>query len=454
MKITRKTHQAIRLQNILFTTLFFIVMGMLAWLSTQYTIQSDWTKNSRNSLSYPSIQLLEKLSKPIEITAYVTKNDILRRRISELMAKYQYHKAGVTLSFVNPDIRPDLAREEGITSDGELVIRYNSRRESLKQIDEQSFTNALQRLASSEQRWVVFLTGHGERNIDGDANFDLSLFNTEIKRKGINTRAINLVDSPSIPQNTSLMIIADPKSALLLGEVNIIKQYLDDGGALLWLAEPNTSDNNKTVAELFAISFLPGIVVDATTQMFGIDDPTYALVTQYPSHPATQHLQTMSLFPGAAGLSHADDSPYQAEILLSTLERSWTETDSISGQIQFDKNSIEQQGPITIAYALTRHITNNDETTDKKQRLAIIGDSDFLSNSFLGNGANLDLGLSLIQWLNHDDKLIDIPAKTATDTTLNVTQTWTLVFGLGFLIILPVLFIAMGILIWLKRKKR
>jgi hypothetical protein len=82
-----------------------------------------------------------------------------------------------------------------------------------------------------------------------------------------------------------------------------------------------------------------------------------------------------------------------------------------------------------------------------------LGDADFLSNSFLGNGANLDLGISLIQWLNHDDSLIDIPAKIAPDTALDITDTWSLVFGLGFLFILPIAFIVIGIVIWLKRKK-
>lgn len=451
MKVTRKTHQAIRFQNIFFTVLFFAVMGLLAWLSTQYSVQSDWTVNSRNSLSSPSIQLLRTLNKPLNITAYVTESEVIRQRISELVKKYQHHKKDVSLSFINPDLRPDITREEGITTDGELIIRYGDRRESLTQLDEQSLTNALQRLNTSQQHWVVFLSGHGERAITGKANFDLSLFNDELSRKGINSQTINLIDTPTIPNNTSLLVIADPKSALLPGEIKLIKQYIESGKPLLWLAEPNSSNTSSTLTELLGVSLLPGIVVDATTQMFGIDDPTYALVTEYPSHPVTQHLQAMSLFPGAAGLD-ASNTQFTATSLLSTLERSWTETNSISGDIQFDANTTEKQGPIVIGYGLTQNVSNNEDNI--KQRVAIIGDVDFLSNAFLGNGANLDVGLHLIQWLNHDDNLIDIPAKTAPDNSLAITQSWTLIFGLGFLIVLPIAFIATGIIIWFKRKKR
>ena len=338
MKITRQTHQTIRFQNIFFTVLFFAVMGLLAWLSTQYSVQSDWTANSRNSLSSPSIQLLNTLAKPVDITAYVTKNEGIRQRISDLVKKYQRHKADLSLSFINPDLRPDITREEGITTDGELIIRYGGRRESIKQLDEQSLTNALQRLTASQQRWVIFLSGHGERAITGKANFDLSLFNDELSRKGINSQTINLIDTPAIPKNTSLLIIADPKSALLPGEVKLIKQYVESGKPLLWLAEPNSSKTSGLLTELFGVSLLTGIVVDATTQMFGIEDPTYALVTEYPSHPVTQHLQAMSLFPGAVGLD-ASNTHFVATSLLATLERSWTETNSISGNIQFDANT-------------------------------------------------------------------------------------------------------------------
>lgn len=449
MKISRKKHRFIRLQNVVFTILFLGTLGLLAWLSTQYTTQSDWTANNRNSLSAPSIQLLEKLKQPIDITAYASENDILRQQISELIAKYNRYKTDISLKIVNPDIRPDQAREEGITAEGELVIRYNGKRESLKQLNEQALTNALQRLANSDQRWIVFLTGHGERSPSGHSNFDFGIFVNELKNKGINSQTINLIDTPSIPINTSLLVIADPQTELLDGEISIIKDYLAKDRPLLLLGEPNNTAFIEPLAELLGIELLPGTVVDATTQMFGIDDPTFALVTQYPHHLATQHLQAMSLFPGAAGLTVAQNSPYTAQPLLSTLERSWTESGSIEGQIQFDPKTDEKQGPITIGYAL-----NKKADSTKEQRIAMIGDADFLSNSFLGNGANLDLGLSLIQWLNHDDSLIDIPAKTAPDTALEIGETWSLIFGLGFLFVLPTFFIVSGIIIWLKRKKR
>jgi ABC-type uncharacterized transport system involved in gliding motility auxiliary subunit len=98
---------------------------------------------------------------------------------------------------------------------------------------------------------------------------------------------------------------------------------------------------------------------------------------------------------------------------------------------------------------LTRNI---DEKT--QQRIVVVGDGDFLSNAYIGNVGNLDMGLRIVLWLIHEDRFIDIPAKTATDKDLQLTQTAVAVVGFGFLIIIPLLLIGTGFIIWRKRKQR
>ncbi len=89
-----------------------------------------------------------------------------------------------------------------------------------------------------------------------------------------------------------------------------------------------------------------------------------------------------------------------------------------------------------------------------EQRVVVIGDGDFLSNTYLGNAGNLDLGLNLITWLSHDDAFIDIRARGAPDTALVMGRTTTAVIGLGFLVGLPLLLLAAGLVIWLRRRRR
>jgi ABC-type uncharacterized transport system involved in gliding motility auxiliary subunit len=130
----------------------------------------------------------------------------------------------------------------------------------------------------------------------------------------------------------------------------------------------------------------------------------------------------------------------------------------MDGDVMFDVGK-DVVGPLTIGYAMSREVTpdpvaTGDANPTKHQRVMVIGDGDFLSNSYLGNSGNLDLGLRLFNWLSGDDRLVNIPARTAPDATLDLSRTATLLVGLGFLVALPLALLATGAAIWLKRRRQ
>ena len=81
-----------------------------------------------------------------------------------------------------------------------------------------------------------------------------------------------------------------------------------------------------------------------------------------------------------------------------------------------------------------------------------MGDGDFLTNTYLGNSGNNELGTRIINWLSSDDEFIAIPPKVASDTQLNISSTILGVMGIGFLFILPAILMVIGITIGLRRK--
>ena len=97
---------------------------------------------------------------------------------------------------------------------------------------------------------------------------------------------------------------------------------------------------------------------------------------------------------------------------------------------------------------------SSDEDSTGEQRVIVIGDSDFLSNAYLGNGGNIDLGLNLFNWLNHDDQFITITARTASDINLELGKVAQILIGFGFLFGLPLLLLASGFSIWWRRRNR
>ncbi len=461
MRINNKIRIQLRLQNVLFLLLLLTIIGLLGWLSQRYSYQADWTANRRNTLSEASIKLLKRMPGSIHITAFASDSQLLptRRKIRGLIERYQRNKPDIRLHFVNPNTEPDRVRSEGITVDGELIVEYQNRREHIKKLNEETLTNTLQRLLRSSEQKIVFISGHGERKPHGKANQDYSLFIKGLASKGIRASSLSLNNKPEIPADTSMLVIASPQVNYLPGEVNILLNYLKKGGNLLWLHDPGSVHGLGRLAKSLGISFVPGTIVDPTTQMLGISDPSFALVTHYGHHPVVAGFNYMTIFPHAAGLDQFEVNNWKATVLLQTVARSWSETSKLEGNISFDKGS-DTPGPLVIGFALTRPQPNGDKTSRKsdskgeKQRVIVLGDGDFISNTYLGNQGNQDLGYNIINWLSHDDNFISIPATTAHDTQLVLAKrTWALL-GLVFLIVLPVILLTSGMVIWLKRRKR
>ena len=446
---TPKTHWQMRLMNISFVVLFLLAMGLLQWLAREYHLQFDWTRMHRHSLAPASVAVTERLKEPLKIIAFASQRGETRRLIQEMVGRYQKHKPDIQLEFVDPDTAPERVRAAGVQFDGELVFEYGDARESLvpTQFNEQNFTNTLTRLGHRGERWVVFLSGHGERSPDKQANFDLSTWSGQLRKRGFNTRTLSLGEHPRMPENTTVLVIAGPRTRLLAGEVKEIQNYLNRGGNLLWLHDPGPLLGLEPLAENLGIEFHPGVIVDPASE--GITGNAAAIViTKYGAHPVVRGFADNTVFPQAGGISLNAPEGWQGSVLMDTRPSSWSETGALNGPIQFDKGQ-DIRGPLNLAVTLMRTLDNKRE-----QRIVVIGDGDFLANTYLPNGGNLELGMSLINWLSQDDAFVNIPVKTARDRSLDLSRGGQIAIVAVFLALLPITLISSGVWIWLRRRKR
>ncbi len=435
------------LNSLLFYLLLAVVLGLAGWLSNQHFLVWDLSAGGRNSLSKTSQELLSRLEGQLHITSFAPEVPELRSRIKEIIDRYRRYRPDIRFDFVNPDRRPELVRRLGIQAMGELRLEYQGRAENLKTISEEALSNTIQHLMQGGERWIGVVEGHGERSTDGRANYDFGGFGDDLKRKGYKLNNINLSNVVEIPHNLSLLIIASPQVSYLEQEVDKIVSYIDAGGNLLWLVEPGADHGLGRLKEWLGLKILPGVVVDANAAAYRLKDPTMALVTSYPQHPATANFNLVTLFPHSAALMAVGETGWKSVPLLSTLAGSWNETGPIKGKVSRDQDQGEVAGPLNIGIAFTRKHKQSD------QIVLVIGDGDFLSNTYLGNGGNLDLGLNLVRWLSSDFKLLDIPARTAPDLRLDLSKAASSVIGLGFLLVLPLLFLSAGTIIWWRRRR-
>lgn len=464
---TPRTHWQLRVANLSFVVLFLLAVGLLQWLSREYHLRIDLTQAARHSLSEASIAVTERIKGPVRITAFASERGELRRVIRETVARYQRFKPDITLDFVNPDSEPEKVRSAGVTYDGELVFEFGDARETLspQRLTEEHFTNLLQRIGRRGERWVVFLAGHGERSPNRQANFDVSTFAQELTKRGFRTRAHSLGEHPQLPQNTSVLVIAGPRTRLLPGELREISEYVKRGGNLLWLHDPGPLQGLERLAEQLGVEFQPGIVVDpATASITG--SPTAVIVSRYGSHPVVRNFGEDTLFMHAAGVvahgaERETDKPasrsatgWRSTVLFDTRPAAWSETGPVQGRVAFDAGK-DIRGPLNLAVGFTREIGNEDGAASRReQRVIVVGDGDFLANTLIANGGNLALGLSMANWLSLDDAYVNIPVRTATDRTLNLSPAAQIAIVVVFLVLLPLGFIGTGVAVWWRRRKR
>lgn len=429
-----------------------IAAGLLAWLSTRYVYQVDWTRSGRHSLSPASQAVVEQLAAPLEITVYAREQETLRNAVRKFINRYERYGADIKLHFIDPDAVPDETRRLGISINGEMVVRYQGRTEHVRSGNEETFTNALQRLLRGSERWLAFLEGHGERSPVGQGNHDLDEFARQLLSRGFKFQPVNLSATRAIPDNTSVLVISSPLVPWPRWEVDYVIDYLRRGGNLLWLGEPDGHLGLDAITEYLGIRFREGTIVDATGRSFGIDDPTITVLTEqdYPEHPVVGQFSYSTVFPKATSVYTAGDTGWDVQPLLATGKQSWQEAGELKGRLFLDPES-DTPGPLNLALALERD--GGSGPADRRQRIIITGDGDFLSNTYLANSGNLELGLRMVNWLSHDDTFISIPAARAPDTSFELSPLASGIIGLGLLIVLPVGLLVTGFWIGWRRKR-
>ena len=429
-----------------------ILLGLstAAWLSVRFDGHLDLTHSARASLSEPSRALLATLPGPIEVKVFAAPGHRPREAAGQLLARYTRLKSNLRVTYIDPDEAPSQLRELHIDNDGEMLVAYQERSEIVREATEVAFTNALARLARGDKRWVAVITGHGERNILGDANHDLGQFGKHLAKLGVQTQPLNLTDVAEVPSNTSLVVVTTPAVDFLASEVDALRAYLAQGGNLLWLAEPESEHSLPWLADELGLELTAGILVDPQTSLHGIDKPTIIVLSRYAPHAITNDFNLATVLPEVVGLAVTPASTWESTPLAWSSAGSWAETNLVDGTATFDGH--DQRGALAVAFALERESAS--PTAAGRQRVVVVGDGDFLSNTYVANAGNLDFGVALVNWLTRDDQLVSIPLRSAPDRQLALSRTHALVIGLGSLFGLPGVLLLTGGVIWWKRRKR
>lgn len=445
-----------RFDSALFALLLLAGAGALGYLGSRHVWMADWTANGRVSLSPQSRVILKHLNGPVEVVSYASPRGDLRASIAAFLSRYTQAKPDFTLRFVDPQQDPAQMRELGIGVDGEVILHWHGRQQRLTELSERDVTNALERLVRGNDRIVAFVTGDGERLPSGGGKADLGMLMAPLAQSGLRAVPLSFAQVAAVPQGTDLVVLASPSVALPAGAVDALVDYVKNGGNLLWLRDPANGDLGLApLAKALDVQVLPGVLVDGAGAALGLHDPRVLVQAQYPPNPITLGLQLATRFPQVAALARTGGSDWTVTPLLRSSAQSWTQFHPIDNAhpsaIRYDAAAGELRGPLDFGLTLARLSPSPDK---REQRAVVIGDGDFLSNAYLGEGGNRELGERVINWLLGDDALVNVPHQSVPDRVLDIDQRTLNAVSIGFFAGLPALLLAIGGVIAWRRRRR
>lgn len=446
--------------------ILILIVVLAAWLTTRWNISFDISSQQSNSLTNSSIELLKRIQGPIVVKAFIAdrpnakpgKNNVsakkARKLIKEFFTRFKKHKPDLSLEFINHKQDVKAATQYGVVTSQAVIIEYNKQSKALKRLDQFTFIYTLLRLQNKQQSWIVFTEGHGERSPHQKGNSSLSDLGDLLTLRNNNIQGLNLKKHGQIPNNTRVLVIASPTKAFSFQAVGAIMRYVNRGGNLLWLHDPHNKSGLELLANKLGITIPPGLIITHNRK----HKKTLALIlSNFPANRLTQKLQGhQTLFPQVSVVQANKNSPFKVTPLLVSDNKSWNETSNNKNQpLQFDANSKDLKGPLTFGLSLSRTMVKSN----KQQRIVVIGDSDFLSNGFMGPGANrrgvnLSLAMNIFAWLGQRDELIDVDRPIVSDNILHLSSFSALSLFILFSFILPIPFLIFGVLHYRRRIQR
>ncbi len=463
------------------------IIFALSYLSQNFTLRLDMTKERTHSLSQQTINMLHRLDKPIHIIFF---HDAMMRETDDLYKLMGSYTKNITVEFLDPMVNPAQARLKGIEFAGTALLESEGRQVRVNGFTEVDIANGILRVSQGRQQTLCFLEGHAESDpfslehhdhfeAPGKAGHSHGL-DTKIvmherhgmgkARKSLESmnykvQSLNLLDSTQKIAHCEVLIVAGPQIQLRPREIDVIEEFITAGGNVFFMLDPFVHSGLEKTIESLGVKINDTLIIDEASHFW--TDISAPAVTNYNRHAITEGLP-LTFFMGARSLSPAEyPVPGNAvKPLINSSKRSFAETSK--NDVEFELG-VDTPGPNTIMAVIVRNPEYVDPTilvtpenqsssratrpkVDKNSRIVVVGDSDFATNSFfhvLGNG---NLFLNAVNYLSAQENLIGIEPKTYDLPRVNLTNRQ--MKGTFFLsiIFVPGILLLVGIAVWWRQR--
>jgi ABC-type uncharacterized transport system involved in gliding motility auxiliary subunit len=437
--------------NSLLMVLFFTaILTIVNFLAARHSARWDFSENQNFSLAPQTHRVIRSLPREVKITVFTREKDPGYQSYKERLDSYRQASPKITVEFVDPERQPRVAQNYGITRSDTAIFESGGQTVRVTNPSEAELTGALIRVSKDDKKRILFLEGHGELGTDNRERTGLSVAKEILTKQGYEVGSLSLLTQPAVPDNTSILAMAGPRKPITSDELDRIKAYVDKGGHLLVMIDPDSQADINPLLKHWGLGAGPGVLVDFQDRL-AQGEPTVLLVRTFTEHEITQDLNAAVLFPLARHITFDEQIGKDWEYVQLARTSPNSRAMKVTGRVLALNEKEDIKGPLPMAVALAP----KTPPTEGKPRSAIvvIGNSTFASNAFVNFPGNSDFFLHTIAWLAQDRDMISIgPHDQALRPFIpNPIQERTLLYVQVFL--LPALLLIAGVNVWRKRRR-
>ncbi|MCM8803801.1 MAG: GldG family protein, partial [Candidatus Omnitrophica bacterium] len=362
----------------------------------------------------------------------------------DILELYKSNSKFINYKFIDPDRDVLIAKKYGITSYDTILIKSGENYEKIYSANEKDITSSILKLTKKEKKKIYFTIGHGEKNINNNLN-ELKRY---LEQENYNVGE-TLILREGIPNDCDILIICGPQVDFNEKEIDEVKNYIEKGKRIFFFIEHGNFQNIKNLLDFYGVEIENDIIVDLASRRF-LGDALSPIIMNYPYHEITKDFNLACIFITVRSVKLKENLPsgIKGDILAKTSDASWAEKnieEIESGNVKFGKD--DEAGPISIALIIEKEIQEGLKT-----RIAVFGDSDFVTDKFINLSGNKDFVLNTINYLGEEEVLISIRSQKEENQPLILSQkSGKFVFFLP-VVIVPFLIIGIGSYITVRRK--
>lgn len=447
-----------------------IVINLLVGALPASMTQFDTSFNQIFNISSQTKQVIGELDKNVELY-WITQTGEEDAYLEKVLAIYDEMSDRLTVTKKDPDVYPTFVAQyyDGTVYNNSVIAvcgdkyRYVENAEiyvydmtnywSTGQYDitfdaEGALTSAIAYVTAERLPVLYTLSGHGESELTGT-------FQAAVKKQNYTVRSVSLLTAGSVPADADAVVINNPQSDISAEEKKMLTDYLSAGGSLFVAASPlgDGTLSRPVLEELmkeYGIQMQSGMVVEANTDHFYYTNPLW-LLPDIGTHTITDPMagKYNVMLPTAQAMTVAENvaSTLTVTQLLTTTAESYAVIQDDSRD-SYEKQASDASGPFAVA------IASEDSAT--QARVVCVSSAALLdetSDTYV-SGGNQDFFLNAMGWICEYEESISIHARSMDYNYLTITNSDATSLTILMVGIIPVCYLLIGIIVFIRRKMK